>query len=102
MNILDQLKAIGFNFIYGFIIYYVIIINYYFIKNEVLILKLLISFLFLIDFTAVYLIIIYKLNYGVFSFYYLITFVLGYILSIKIKKYVNQVIIKKKTIDIEK
>ncbi len=101
MNIIEQITALCFNFIYGFIIYYAVIINYYLIKNEVLIVKLLITFLFLIDFTAIYLIIIYKLNYGMFHIYYVIAFVLGYILSIKVKKSVKRVKTKRLSIDIK-
>lgn len=102
MNILSQITALCFNFVFGFIIYYAVILNYLFIKNEVLILKILISFLFLIDFTVLYIIIIYKLNYGLFHIYYIIVFVLGYILSITVKNHVKIMIMKKKTIDIKK
>ena len=101
MNVNEQITALCFNFIYGFIIYYAVIINYLFIKNEVLIVKLLITSLFLIDFTIIYLMIIYKLNYGMFHIYYLIAFVLGYILSLKIKKSVKLVKTKKLSIDIK-
>ncbi|MBR4230768.1 MAG: hypothetical protein IKR74_01250 [Bacilli bacterium] len=101
MNVNEQITALCFNFIYGFTIYYAVIINYLFIKNEVLIVKLLITSLFLIDFTIIYLMIIYKLNYGMFHIYYLIAFVLGYILSLKIKKSVKLVKTKKLSIDIK-
>ena len=102
MNAKEQIIVLLFNFIYGFIIYFVSILNYRLIKNETLILKIMITFLFLVDFTFIYLAIIYKLNYGMFHIYYIIMFILGYILSINVKKRVNKTIFSLKSIDTSK
>ena len=89
MTSLDQLIILLFNLLYGVIIYFITIINYYFIKNEVIIVKIMISTLFVIDFTFIYLLAVYKINYGIFHIYYLFTFILGYLIGNIIKKHVK-------------
>lgn len=97
-----QLLLLIINFIYGFIIFFATIINYYFIKNETRLVKFLLTTLFTLDFTILYLIIVYKINYGIFHFYYLLAFLLGYYFAYNTKKYVKITTIKKKSIDIDK
>ena len=97
-----QLLMICVNFVYGIIIFFVTVLNYFFIKNETILVKILLTILFVVDFTILYLIIIYKINYGIFHIYYLISFVLGFYLAYLCKKRVKVVTIKEKIIDIKK
>lgn len=81
-----QLLMIGVNFFYGLIIFLATIINYYFIKNETILVKILLTILFTLDFTILYLIIVYKINYGIFHLYYLFAFSGGFYLGYFLKK----------------
>lgn len=84
-----QLLLILVNIVYGIIIFFVSLFNYNIIKNEPIIVKFLLTILFAVDFTIIYLVLIYKLNYGIFNYYYLISFLIGYYLGFYIKKHVN-------------
>ena len=99
MSALLQLISLFFNLIYGFIIYYVAIFNYWFIRNETRFLKLLITCVFMFDFTFIYLVLIYKINSGYFHIYYLLMFSIGFILAIYVKKHVNLTKFLKKLFD---
>lgn len=101
MSAISQLVMLGVNFIYGFLIFFVAIINYSFVKNETIIVKLLLTLLFALDFSILYLIIVYKINCGIFHFYYLIAFAAGFLLAYFIKKHVKIMTIKEKIIDIK-
>ena len=94
-----QLLMLCINYIYGFCFFYIILINYNFIKNEVLLLRIIITVLCIMDITILYLIIVYKFTYGVFHIYYLITFILGYMNAISVKKHVKLTINVQKLID---
>ena len=85
-----QLISLFFNLIYGFIIYYVFTFNYFLIKNETKFLKVLITTVFMFDFTYIYLLLIYKINNGYFHIYFLLMFIIGFIIAIYVKKYVNK------------
>ena len=99
MSSLVQLYLLGVNFFYGFLIFIITVINHYFIKNETVIVKCLLTLLFAIDFTILYLILIYKINYGMFHLYYLFAFGGGYYLAYVLKKHVKIVPMFKKIID---
>jgi len=87
------------NFSYGLMVFGVCIINYFFIKNEVPIVKFLLTLIFALDFSILYLIIIYKLNFGMFNYYYLLAFTAGFYSGYIIKKHVNMTTIVKRIID---
>lgn len=94
-----QLLLIGVNYIYGVLIFFITIINYFFVKNETVLVKLLLTLLFALDFTILYLIIIYKINYGIFHIYYLVSFAFGFYSGFFIKKRVKLLTIIQKVID---
>lgn len=94
-----QLLLLGVNFLYGALVFIGTWINYYFIKNETILVKILLTSLFAIDFTILYLVLIYKINYGIFNYYYFISFSLGFYFSFLIKKRVNITTIAKCVID---
>lgn len=97
-----QLILIIVNVIYGFIVFYLCLLNYKMIRNEPIILKLFITSLFTMDLCFVYLVIIYKLTGGIFSLYYLVSFIIGLLLGYSVKKRVNMSKFSKKLIDMKK
>ena len=90
MNSLTQLLLIVFNFLYGIITLIGIYLNYLFIRNESLLIKILVSLLFALDYSFFYLVIIYKINYGIFHLGYLVFFVFGMIFAFCVKKRVKK------------
>ena len=99
MTVRTQLLLIMIHLLYGMLVYGLCKINYYLIKNEVGLLKVFITFLFVIDFSFLYLITIYKLTYGIFSYYYLICFAVGFLFAHIVKRRVNVTNIFQKLID---
>lgn len=91
-----QLISLLINFIYGFILFFLSYINYLFIEKEPLLVKILITLVFMLDYTFLYLIIFYKLTSGIFHIFYLFIFILGYYVGYIFK--INSVF--KKTIDL--
>lgn len=85
MTAYKTLSILFINFIYGIVFFYLSILNYkLFFKDQALI-KLIMFILFTIDNVFIYLIIIYKLNYGIFHIYYLFCFIMGFLLANYIK-----------------
>lgn len=88
-----QLLSFVVSFIFGIVFYLGNRLNSYLIKNEKLIFKYINTFLFIIDFVLLYIVLIYKVNQGIFHIYFIIIAVLGYILALsqfeKSKKYVK-------------
>lgn len=99
MTSLMQLAMLSINLVYGFIVFWVVILNYFFIKNETILVKVLLTSLFSLDFTILYLILIYKINNGIFHLYYLLAFGIGFYLGYKLKSCVKILTIKQKLID---
>lgn len=99
MSSINQLLALLINFIFGFIMFYINVINYKFIKEETLVFKVLISLIFMIDYTIIYLLIFYKCFSGVLHPYYFLTFSLGYFFGYTLKLHVKMTSIVKKYID---
>ena len=82
MKVSLQIISLIINFIYGFSLFYLSYLNYLFIKKEPLIL---ITLVFVLDYTIIYLIIFYKLTSGMMHIYYLLLFILGYFIGYKVK-----------------
>ena len=80
-----QLLALLINFLYGFILFFLSYINYLFIKKEPVLVKILITVVFMLDYTFVYLVIFYRLTSGIFHIFYLFLFILGYYTAYKFK-----------------
>lgn len=85
MKVSLQIISLIINFIYGFSLFYLSYLNYLFIKKEPLIVKILITLVFMLDYTIIYLIIFYKLTSGMMHIYYLLLFILGYFIGYKVK-----------------
>ncbi len=85
MTVSLQIISLLINFIYGFILFYLAYLNYIFIKKEPILVKFLITILFMLDYFFVYIIIFYKLTNGVLHIFYLFLFVLGFYLGYILK-----------------
>lgn len=88
-----QLLSFFASFIYGIFFFYTNITNQKIIKRENAFLKYVITFLYILNIIILYIIIIYKINCGIFHIYFLITLIIGYIFGYlsfkKSKKYVK-------------
>lgn len=89
MSAFYQIITIIINLFLGIFLFYFSLVNYKFINKEPLILKLLITLLFCLDFTFIYLFIFYKLVDGIFNLYYFIYLTIGYFLGYKLYKNVK-------------
>ena len=86
MDVKIQLTCMLVSFLYGIFIRIVTIINKRINNNKNLIIHTIIDLLFVYIIVLLYVIIIYKINEGIFHIYFLFLVLLGYILS---NKYVN-------------
>lgn len=76
-----QLLSFAFSFLYGLFFYYTGFFNYHFIKKSPILLQYLISFVYILDIVLLYILILYKINYGVVHVYFLIFLFLGFLLG---------------------
>ena len=79
-----QLLTLGASFLYGFLFYYLMKINYRFIKNKKKFYQSLITILFMYNIVLLYIIIIFKLNNGIFHIYFFIMIILGFYVNLKL------------------
>ena len=84
MNAHLQLLSLGASFLYGFIFYYLIKLNYKLIKNQKKFYQSLITILFMYNVVLLYIIIIFKLNNGIFHPYFFIMITLGFLSNLKL------------------
>ena len=104
MNNVIQLFSFIISFLFGIVFAFLNELNSSLIKKKKLYLKIIITFLFVVDVSLLYLIVIYKLNNGIMHVYFLIFIILGYIISYKkikvlsknVKRTVKMVNFKKK------
>lgn len=94
-----QIISLTYNFLFGFIYYIVLILYYYTTKKEVRIIKYFLILLLTLDMTFLYLILLYKINYGMFHIYYFILFFLGMLLSHRGCQKAKKMSIKNKILD---
>ncbi len=82
-----QIVSFIFSFIFGMFFYFTSLINYKFIKKYSKCLKYIISIIYIIDITLIYILMMYKINYGVIHVYFIIVLFIGfYLASIYSKK----------------
>ena len=96
MNSKLQLISFLISFIYGIIFYFLTTLNFKLIDNLKRIVKHIITFIYVLDITIIYILIFYHLNKGYFHIYFILTvfigFIVGYILD---KKLVSKIHVKK-------
>ena len=86
----SNLQLISFlvSFFYGILFYFLTELNFKLIKDLKLIIKHLLTFIYVLDMTIIYVIIFYKLNHGYFHIYFImmviIGFIAGYLLNSKL------------------
>lgn len=81
-----QLIALGASYLFGFIFYYLYKINYIIIKGKKRFYQSLITILFMYNIVLIYIIMIFKINHGMFHLYFFIMIVLGFLTNIKLTK----------------
>ena len=89
MNSYYQLLALLFNYVYGGTLAVFISRFYNFFSKEPILLFFMLLTILILDFLFIYLVIIYKLFFGIINYNYLLFFMLGVYSSILIKKRVN-------------
>ena len=79
MNSNLQLISFLVSFIYGLIFYFLTILNFYLIKNLKVIIQHILTFVYCLDMTIIYIIIFYHLNRGYFHIYFILMVFVGFI-----------------------
>lgn len=91
MGLKVQIISLLVSFCYGMFFYLLLELNSRFLYSSNIIVKVLVSFLFVIFHTLLYFIILMKINYGYIHFYFFLCIILGYILC----KVIYKKIVKK-------
>ena len=100
MNNVIQLLSFLLSFVFGILFALLNEINNELIKLKKSIIKIIITFLFVLNMSLLYLLIIYKFNNGIMHIYFLVFIILGYIVSYKYIKVLNKYV--KRTLKIYK
>lgn len=85
MNNYVQVISLLVSFIYGIVFYILSKFNKYIISNKNNIVKLLVTTVYVVDMVIIYIFIMYKINFGNIHPYFIISLILGFVLSIKCK-----------------
>lgn len=78
MNSYIQLGSLIISFIYGVLLYYFNRFNSKIIKNRNIVLRSIISLLYVFDISLLYVVILYNLNDGILHIYFVLCILLGY------------------------
>lgn len=81
-----QLFTLSVSYLFSFLFYYLYKLNYIIIKNKKRFYQSLITILFMYNIVLIYIILIYKINNGIFHIYFFIMIILGFITNIKVTK----------------
>lgn len=93
MNVFTQILVFSFSFLFGFCFYITSKLNKFLIHDKNSFIKLFITFIFVLNHVLIYLIVLYKINYGIFHFYFLVMLILGYLFSVYICKKRNKIVV---------
>jgi len=85
MNSYVQLFCLIVSFLYGILLYYLNMFNYKILKGKNILVKILGSILYILNVSLLYILFLYKINYGVLHIYFVLFMILGYI-GISVKK----------------
>ena len=89
MNLKTQIISLIFSFLYGFLFSICTNLNYKFLFLKNIIFKIIITFIYVIDFALLYFFILRIINDGVVHNYFLLFIVFGYLVSyISLNKYI--------------
>ena len=91
-----QLISFLVSFIFGICFYFLTILNFYLIDNLKLFLKHILTLIYTIDITIIYIIIFYHLNKGYFHIYFILTVFIGFFIGLLIhKKLLSKINVKR-------
>lgn len=95
MNYKIQLISLIFSFFYGILFYATSYFNYKMVKNCNVVLRYLISIVYVFDISLLYILLLYKINYGVVHVYFIGVLLIGYVFGWynlkKIRKYCQMI-----------
>ena len=94
MSVSIQLICMVISFIYGMLVNILLIINKYLTKNNNYYINIIYNLIYTYIIVLLYVIIIYKINKGVFHIYFHILILLGYLCMSKYVKFINKKINK--------
>lgn len=90
MNYKLQLISLIFSFIFGVFFYFTSLLNYKFIKKHSVFIQYMITFVYIVDIALLYVLFMYKINYGVIHVYFILLlfcgFLFGWFYSKKLRK----------------
>ena len=89
MNSNIQLISILISFIYGILFYSLTNLLFKLINNLKVIYKHIITFIYVLDMSIIYMIILYKINLGYFHIYFIFMVFLGFIIGEFLSKYLK-------------
>jgi len=81
-----QLISFVISFLYGVIFYFLTIINFKLIENIKKIYQHILTFIYVIDITIMYVIVLFHVNKGYFHIYFIIMVFVGYLVGFIIAK----------------
>lgn len=79
MSLIVQIKTIIFSVLYGFFFYIFLCFNYKYITGKKKILKVILSFMFVVVNVLLYFICLKKINFGIFHIYEILSIIFGFI-----------------------
>ena len=80
MNSYVQLMCLFVSFCYGIVLYYTNILNIMIINTKNILIKLIISFLYILLMSLIFVSFLYKVNGGILNSFIILFIVLGYVL----------------------
>lgn len=96
MNVKLQLITFLCSFVFGVIFGFLSIVQFKFCQNKKKIFQYLTTIIFVIDMVLLYILMMYKINKGIFHIYFLSFILLGFILSLYLHKHVKQKVKERK------
>lgn len=81
MSVSLQIIIFLFSFVYGCIFSITARVNEYLIRGKSVLFRFIITLIYILNSVLIFLILLYKLNAGIFHIYFLIVFILGFYLT---------------------
>lgn len=82
-----QIEVLLFSFLYGVFFYFISLVNNKIIFNKKRLYKSVTIILFMYNIVLLYIIIVYKINKGIFHIYFFLMMILGFMLGARLHKY---------------
>jgi hypothetical protein len=81
MMLIIQIRSLIYSFLYGMFFSLLLNLNYRYIYNKKMIIKIMVTFLFIIDNVLLYFLILKHINSGIIHFYFILMVIAGYCLA---------------------